>query len=169
MQQRSFGILLSGMSHKLIHTFLSLFHHMCPQVGIKWVPKVTTSGVVSKLKPINFYNFIGPGNVDNNDQKTLIVTFQAPTDHDSIYWYTGRMPHGGEMLRNKMHIHNKVFKEYLLIKATPSELGLTKANNFIPKKPYLTLDLHDIGFANLDDVRAFVLKNLENAGKVCRC
>ena len=56
------------------------------QIGARWVPKVAADGTVSTLKPINFYNYIGGGNVNPNDQSTLILTFQVPTASDSLYW-----------------------------------------------------------------------------------
>lgn len=76
------------------------------------------------------------------------------------------MRFGGQMLRNKMHVHNKVFKEYILVKATPSELGLTQENRLIPEVPYKPIPLPDTGFDTLDALKAFILKNLENSGKV---
>ena len=136
------------------------------QIGARWVPKVAADGTVSPLKPINFFNFIGPGNVVFNDQSSLIVTFQVPTAFDSIYWYAGRMPHGGDMLRNKMHVHNKVFKEYILVKATPAELGLTKENDLIPEKAYKTIALSDTPFSTLDEAKSFVLGNLKKSAEV---
>jgi hypothetical protein len=133
------------------------------QVAARWVPKVAKDGAVSTLKPMNFYNFIGPGVLYPPDQSSLIATFPVPTGHASLYWYTGRMPHGGEMLRNKMHVHNKVFKEYMLIKATPAELGLTKENNLMPTKAYGTVNINAAGYSSLAEVKAFVLKHLKSS------
>ena len=133
------------------------------QIGAHWRPKVAKDGTISSLKPMNFYNFIGPGNLDMNDQSTLILTFQVPTGYDSLYWYAGRMPHGGKLLRNKMHVHNKVFKEYILFKASPHELGLTKENNLMPDKVYKTIKITDRGFETLDEVKSFLMDNLEKS------
>lgn len=56
------------------------------QIGAHWRPKVAADGTVSDLKPMNFYNFLGPGNLNPSDQSTLIFTFQVPTRVDSVYW-----------------------------------------------------------------------------------
>ena len=76
------------------------------------------------------------------------------------------MPHGGELLRNKMHVHNKVFKEYILFKATPYELGLTKENGLLPEKVYRPIPLPETQFANLDEAKAFFLQNLDVSAEV---
>lgn len=135
------------------------------QLGVRWVPKVAADGTVSPLKPLNFYNFIGPGNMNFNDQLTYIMTYQSPTDRDTLFWYTGRMPHSGEMLRNKVHVHNKIFKEALVFAATPHELGLTKQNKLMPDKAYNTVDIKAAGFSDHDAVKKFLLRNLDESGK----
>lgn len=132
------------------------------ELGIRWVPRVD-KGVVSKIKPMHFHNFAGPGDFKPSHQNTLIFTYQCPTDHDSLFWYTGRMPYSGELLRNKFHAHNKIFKEAIFFAATPEELGLTTATGLRPSQPYLTVDINKAGFESLDEVKSFVLSNLERS------
>ncbi len=76
------------------------------------------------------------------------------------------MPHGGVMLRNKMHVHNKVFKEYFLIRATPDELGLNAANGMVTRKAFEVIDIKKLGYQSLDEVKDFVLHNLKVSQQV---
>lgn len=135
------------------------------ELGVRWVPYREKNGEISKLKPINFHNFAGPGNYDSKNQHTYIFTYQSPTDIDSLYWYTGRMPFSGELLRNKFHAHNKIFKEAIFFAASPYELGLTTENKLKLDYPYKTIDINEAGFNSHDDVKKFILSNLEKSAK----
>ncbi len=77
------------------------------ELGIKWVPNSIPHN--RGIKTIDFHNFAGPGDFNPFDQNSYIFTYQSPTDHDSIFWYSGRMPYTGELLRNKLH-GNKSYK-----------------------------------------------------------
>lgn len=133
------------------------------EIAIRWTPKDSSLG--RTLKPMHFHNFAGPGTLDVTNQNTYIFTFQCPTDHDSLFWYSGRMPRTGELLRNKFHAHNKIFKEALFFAASPEELGLTAENNLMPSQPYLTVDLRDTTFSSLEAAKQFVLDRLRQAGR----
>ena len=133
------------------------------ELGIRWVPRKNPDGSESSIKPMNFFNFAGPGDFRLGDQNTYIFTYQAPTDRDSVFWYTGRMPFSGEMLRNKLHAHNKIFKEAYFFAATPQELGLTRENQLMPALTYKTVDIQAAGFQTSGEVKEFVLRNLEQA------
>ena len=131
------------------------------QISIRWTPKESRLG--RTIQPMHFHNFAGPGNFDRKNQNSYILTYQCPTDRDSLFWYSGRMPYSGEMLRNKFHAHNKIFKEALFFAASPEELGLTKKNGLKPDQPFKTVDLRDTRFSTLDDVKSFILGNLEKS------
>lgn len=133
------------------------------EIAIRWVPKDSSEG--AQLKPMHFHNFAGPGTLDLANQNTYIFTYQCPTDHDSLFWYSGRMPYTGQMLRNKFHAHNKIFKEGLFFAASPEELGLTKENGLKPVQPYETVDLRNTRFNSLEDVKAFLFKQMEQSGR----
>mmetsp|Transcript_2663 Transcript_2663/g.3992 ORF Transcript_2663/g.3992 Transcript_2663/m.3992 type:complete len:665 (-) Transcript_2663:132-2126(-) len=135
------------------------------ELGIRWVPRIAADGTESTIKPINFFNFAGPGDFSLRHQNSYIFTFQAPTDHDNLFWYTGRMPFSGQMLRNKFHAHNKIFKESIFFAASPAELGLTRENKLVPDKPYHTVDIRDGGFNSLDEVKQFIMDNLDASAK----
>ena len=131
------------------------------EFGIRWIPN--NEETRKTIKPMHFHNFAGPGDFKVNDQKPYIFTYQAPTDHDSLFWYSGRMPYDGKMLRNKGHIHNKITKEALFFAASPNEIGLI--NDLVPKQPYLTVDINKAGYNSLDALKSQLLKNVESAGK----
>jgi hypothetical protein len=133
------------------------------ELAIRWTPKESTLG--RALKPMHFHNFAGPGSGDIRNQNSYIFTYQCPTDHDSLFWYSGRMPYSGEMLRNKFHAHNKIFKEALFFAASPEELGLTRENGLLPVQPFLTVDVKGTEFGTLEGVKQFVLKQLDKAGE----
>jgi hypothetical protein len=135
------------------------------QLGVRWVPYREKNGEVSKILPINFHNFAGPGNYKKENQHSYIFTYQSPTDLDSLYWYTGRMPFSGEMLRNKFHAHNKIFKEGIFFAATPEELGLTPENKLKLDYPFKTIDINAAGFESHDEVKKFIFAQLEQSGK----
>ena len=63
------------------------------ELGIRWVPN--NEHTRRNIKPMHFHNFAGPGGFNFRDQKSFIFTYQAPTDHDSLFWYTGRIPYSG--------------------------------------------------------------------------
>ncbi len=100
-----------------------------------------------------------------NKQSSYIFTFQAPTAEESIFWYSGRMHHTGEMLRNKQHAHNLIYKESIFFAASPEELGLTAKNKLVPTHPYQTLKTADTNFKTNEEIKAFILNNLKNAQK----
>ncbi len=159
------------------------------ELGIKWVPNSAPHN--RGIKTIDFHNFAGPGDFNPFNQNNYIFTFQCPTDHDSIFWYSGRMPYTGDMLRNKLHgklphallfhsyyyyyftAHNKIFKEAIFFAAAPDELGLTAASGLFPSRPYLTVDIQQAGFADLSAVKLKIMDSLVAAqsvfdGKVSR-
>jgi hypothetical protein len=70
------------------------------EIGVRWVP------ADRKLKAASLHNFAGPGTVRPSNQRSLLVTFPVPTAYESIFWYTGRLVHSGELLRLKIHSHN---------------------------------------------------------------
>lgn len=133
------------------------------ELSIRWTPKESPLG--RALKPMHFHNFAGPGTLSRTDQNSYIFTYQCPTSYDSLFWYSGRMPYSGDMLRNKFHAHNKIFKEALFFAASPEELGLTAANGLQPAQPFETVDLRETRWSSLEDVKHFVLGQLEQAGE----
>jgi hypothetical protein len=75
------------------------------------------------------------------------------------------MPFSGEMLRNKFHAHNKIFKEGIFFAATPEELGLTPENKLKLDYPFKTIDINAAGFESHDEVKKFIFAQLEQSGK----
>lgn len=75
------------------------------------------------------------------------------------------MPFSGEMLRNKFHAHNKIFKESIFFAASPEELGLTTENKLKLDYPYKTIDINAAGFESHDELKKFLFLNLEKSGK----
>ncbi len=45
--------------------------------------------------------------------------------YETVFWYTGRLAHRGQLLRMKVHAHNTLFDESLFFAAAPEDLGLT--------------------------------------------
>jgi hypothetical protein len=133
------------------------------ELGIRWVPRINPDGSKSPIKPIDFFNFAGPGDFILKNQNSYIFTYQAPTDRDSIFWYTGRMPFTGEMLRNKLHAHNKIFTEAHFFAATPEELGLTKENKLVPEITYKPVDITAAGYKGWEEVKQLILRTLDKS------
>jgi hypothetical protein len=75
------------------------------------------------------------------------------------------MPFSGEMLRNKFHAHNKIFKEGLFFAATPEELGLTTENKLKMDYPYKLVDINAAGFESHDELKKFIFDSLDQSGK----
>lgn len=75
------------------------------------------------------------------------------------------MPFSGEMLRNKFHAHNKIFKEGIFFAATPEELGLTTENKLKLDYPYKLIDINAAGFESHDELKKFIFESLEQSGK----
>lgn len=127
------------------------------EMGIRWVPHQAATAVT----PINFHNFAGPGEFSELSQSKLIFTFPALTDRDSIFWYTGRMPVGGKMLRLKPHVHASVVKEAFYFAATPAEVGLAGLQ---PERPWIPVDLAREGFKSFDDLKHYLAMSLVDSG-----
>lgn len=141
------------------------------ELGARWIPKNDPNKKPSytypdNIKAMSFHNFAGPGDFKRTDQSTWIFTYQAPTDQESIFWYTGRMHHTGKLLRNKQHAHNLIYREALFIAATPTELGLTDDFGLKPEKPYKVIKTKDTAFSSNDEVKAFVLDRLKQGTRL---
>lgn len=142
------------------------------------------SAVYPRPKAMSFHNFAGPGDL-NDKQSSFVFTYQvtvirvlysltrccsylnsflqAPTDVESIFWYTGRMHHSGTLLRLKQHAHNIIYKESLVFAASPAQLGLTAENDLVPAHPYMVVRTKDAGFANNVELKRFILATLEKS------
>lgn len=109
------------------------------------------------LKPLSVHYFWSPGRLRIFDQSTMVVSFEAPTQDDSMLWYTGRMHYSGELIRGKLHAHNTVFKESFFFSGTPEQLGLT-GERFTPKSNVFTpMLLKDIGFKSIEQSIQYIL------------
>lgn len=131
------------------------------ELGARWVPK--NQETAKKLKAMSFHNFAGPGNFDMTRQSSYIFTYQAPTDAESFFWYTGHMHHTGKLLRNKQHAHNVIFDEAIFFAATPQQLGLTVENNLMPPRQYDIIKTKKAGFDSNVKLKEFVLNNLKKS------
>lgn len=101
------------------------------EIGIRWLP------ADENLKATSLHNFAGPGILQPSIQRSLLVTFPVPTAYESIFWYTGRLIHSGELLRLKIHSHNSLFTEALIFAASPEELGLEDQSLFKKQLPHI--------------------------------
>lgn len=88
------------------------------------------------VKAMSLHNLAGPGTFFPDIQASLLLTFPTPTEHESVFWYTGRMNDAGDLLRLKIHAHNTLFAEALFFAASPEDLGLTESNGFDRSLPY---------------------------------
>jgi hypothetical protein len=102
------------------------------------------------------------------DQLTYIFTYQCPTTHDSIFWYTGRMRHAAKMLRLKIHAHNTIFAGALFISGSPEQAGLTNEYGLVPPEPKLTVDIGKAGFSSLVEVKKHILNSIDTAAATAR-
>jgi len=132
------------------------------QTAIRYEPKQNPP----QYKALSLHYMWSPGRYDINDQSTMVNTFMAPTDHDTVIWFTGQMPYSGKMIRGKMHTHNTIFKDAYLFSATEAQLGMD-GPGWIPKnKVYDVQDPQDMGFDSIDEVKAHIMRNyVQNIGK----
>lgn len=135
-------------------------------LGARWVPKESEAGAM--IRPMSFHNFAGPGDYYLTDQLTYIFTYQCPTTHDSIFWYTGRMRRAAKLLRLKIHAHNTIFAGALFISGSPDQAGLTKSAGLVPPQPKLTVDIKKAGFESLHDVKKHIYNSLDIAAATAR-
>lgn len=143
------------------------------ELGAKWIPfepssRKTDAAAYNNIKPVSFHNFAGPGDFYFSKQSSYIFTFQAPTDSESIFWYSGRMHQSGKLLRNKQHAHNIIFEEAIFFAASPEELGLTKENGLLPTKPFLPVKSASTRFGTNSEIKKFILENLKASSIVSR-
>lgn len=131
------------------------------QVVLRWHPRST------QLKPLSQLFWQGPG-VDNPaDQLATLRVFPVRTDQPSMYWYSGRMPESGQMVRNKLHSHNTAFDRAFWFAATPSQLGLNDPK-FVMKDGCRPKLFSEVGFQNVDQAVGFIFKNLAASEKACK-
>lgn len=117
----------------------------------------------SSLKALSLLNLGGPGTYNPNVQKSFLFTFPTPTNHESLFWYTGRLKFGGSLKRMKIHAHNSIFQESIFFAASPEQLGLIEKNGFPQSTPHLTVDPTQIGFEDNAALKRFILANLEKS------
>ena len=94
--------------------------------------------------------------------------YVAPTDRESMIWYTAKSSTDGELLSSIIHSHSSIFHSSYFINASPKELGLDDPK-FMPRLAFEPLYLKDIGFKNLEEAANFFIKRLdlkENQDKV---
>ena len=123
------------------------------QAAIRWVPKVKRLD----LTPMGMHYFWSPGRLDVFDQSTMVNTYRARTDTETMIWYTGIMHYSGTLVRGKMHTHNTVFKESLFFAGSPSQLGMANARFSPPDKVYEPIPLKDMGFDSIDSAIQYIM------------
>lgn len=140
------------------------------EVGARWMPKnAKTAAEADSTKgyrPLSLHNYGGPGNYDMNVQKSLLFTFNIPTKYDSVFWYTGRMPIGGDLRRMKIHSHNNMFEQSLVFAASPADLGMTESEGWSRDDPQKALHPRELGFAGVDDVLEYTLNHLADSQRI---
>lgn len=139
----------------------------------------------SGLRPMSQFFIVGPGPA-TDEQLSTVSAFPVPTEGSSVYWYTGRMPSGGSLLRNKLHSHNTLFDRAFFFHASPQQLGLDSpefkllspkegcwsyfeafdaptGEKEISSPGCLPVLLRDTGHKDFDSLEAFLYKNLDLA------
>lgn len=139
-----------------------------PKTALRQASNTTASrrrlgGEENKLRSYSFHNFAGPGEYSIAHQKTYVLTFPTPTRWESIFWYTGRLQHGGQLLRLKLHAHNNLFEQSLFFAASPEQLGITPENGFGFTKPFIPTRTDSVGFANNSMAREAFMRNLKKS------
>jgi hypothetical protein len=69
----------------------------------------------------------------------------------------------GELVRNKLHAHNLMFREAFWFRATPKELGLTKLPPVKEEDAGKGIPLDRMGFDNFLGFKAYLKANLEES------
>jgi hypothetical protein len=149
------------------HNAYSQIHIIIVSNICRWIPRVfvpdESGKAVPLLKSLSLLNLGGPGTYDPNVQKSFLFTFPTPTDHESLFWYTGRLKFGGSLKRMKVHAHNSVFQESIFFAASPEQLGLIEKNGFPQNTPHLTVNPTQIGYEDNAALKRFIIANLERS------
>jgi hypothetical protein len=127
------------------------------QVVVRWHPKAAKP----KAHPLSQIFYLANGHLNQSDQSKELQTFDISTSKPVVYWYSGTMFSDGELVRNKVHAHNLMFREAFWFHATPEELGLTR-----PPKDTGVGDgfpLEDMGFNDFLEFKEYLKVNLEKS------
>mmetsp|Transcript_105640 Transcript_105640/g.235858 ORF Transcript_105640/g.235858 Transcript_105640/m.235858 type:complete len:679 (+) Transcript_105640:1-2037(+) len=95
------------------------------EVSFRWIPASKVSS--SRTKPVSVHIFGGRGTNDFSIQQSLVLTWDMKFDQPYLFWYSGHMVTGGDLLVNKLHAHSRSFKSAFFFSATPRDLGLQDA------------------------------------------
>jgi hypothetical protein len=131
-------------------------------MGIQWVPYLV-SQPASLPKPLSLQNYGGPGTYNSAVQRSYLITFEVPTDSESMFWYTGRMIRDGTLVRMKLHAHNTLFQESMFFAATPEELGLYEQHGFSRIPPSQAILPGEVGFENNERLKEYIFSSLERS------
>ena len=107
------------------------------QVAIRVVrgPKAKATSAVS------VHSLFNPQGSMFLSQMDRFFVYKVPSLQDTVLYYTGRMPFGGEMQWMQPHVHMGVAQQMFLFQGTPQDLGLEVVH---PKNSYQPVDAVDV-------------------------
>jgi hypothetical protein len=129
------------------------------QVSIKVKPKKNFM-----MKALSNSLITNIGFFDEKQQDTYEHYFWVPTDRATVFWYTGRMPNSGRLIRNRLHIHQYVHDESFFFFASKEDLSLSEKWEVGLSDRGLTrpIDLSELGYGTFMEVKSFLLSRITN-------
>jgi hypothetical protein len=123
--------------------------------------------------PLSLHTFAGPGTSNPSHQLSFHLTYETPTQSESLFWYTGHMTRAGSLLRMKVQTSSSssaetssslvLLDEAMFFAATPEELGLFEHHGFTRSPPSLVVSPGEVGFKDLARVREYVFSSLQTS------
>jgi hypothetical protein len=129
------------------------------QVVVRWHPKSSKPNA----HPLSQIFYLGKGYKNKTDQSQELSTFDIATSKSTVFWYTGTMWSDGELVRNKIHAHNLMFREAFWFRASPEDLGLDKLPENTEKE--YGQPLEQLGFNSFIEFKSYLTANLDASRK----
>mmetsp|Transcript_83676 Transcript_83676/g.159757 ORF Transcript_83676/g.159757 Transcript_83676/m.159757 type:complete len:594 (-) Transcript_83676:48-1829(-) len=132
-------------------------------IRMRWHPKS-----YSQIQPIsNIFlqsNESGYG-TSYPAQLSQFFTMSMNTTTHGIVFISGRMYHGGQAVRLRLHTHQIMLDRSFVFRAEPQELGLVGGSHEFPSNADAYTFLSDTGFSNFDEVQVYLMDNLAAAAR----
>ena len=124
------------------------------QITLRVLPPTDRGG--AHYKPLSVHDFANPSDVYLPVPGRLPTALLVPSDMDSFYIFSGRLPWGGVYVDeySTFHAHQAKFQGALLAAATPADLGFDRPG-------FLPIRTASVGYASNADLQAAMVTTLK--------